>query len=63
MQYYDQSSGTIETWKWSFGDGETSEEQNPVHVYSSAGTYTVSLTVKGSDEISTKKVHDAVTVL
>jgi len=62
VQYYDQSSGTIETWKWNFGDGEISEEQNPVHVYSSAGTYTVSLTIKGTDEISTKKIHDAVTV-
>ena len=30
---------------WSFGDGETSEEQNPIHEYASAGNYTITLTV------------------
>ena len=29
---------------WNFGDGTTSTEQNPMHTYSAAGTYTVSLT-------------------
>ncbi len=33
------------SWAWNFGDTETSTVQNPVHVYSTAGTYTVSLTV------------------
>lgn len=27
------------TWKWDFGDGETSNEQNTTHVYDEAGTY------------------------
>jgi PKD repeat protein len=35
----------IVTWLWNFGDGQTSSEQNPVHVYGAAGTYDVSLTV------------------
>ncbi|MBU0766095.1 MAG: PKD domain-containing protein [Bacteroidetes bacterium] len=30
---------------WDFGDGATSQEQSPVHAYSVAGNYTVSLTV------------------
>ncbi|MFX1276075.1 MAG: PKD domain-containing protein [Promethearchaeota archaeon] len=30
---------------WDFGDGETSTEENPTHVYSSMGLYTVTLTV------------------
>ncbi|RMG92741.1 MAG: PKD domain-containing protein, partial [Chloroflexi bacterium] len=34
------------TWLWDFGDGDTSHAQNPVHVYDSSGTYTISLTVK-----------------
>jgi len=41
--------------KWSFGDGNTSTEQNPVHTYSKAGKYTVKLKVmnaKGSNKIS-----------
>ncbi len=33
-----------EGWFWQFGDGQTSTLQNPVHVYSAAGQYTVSLT-------------------
>ena len=33
------------TYHWDFGDGETSDEQNPMHVYQGAGEYTVTLTV------------------
>ena len=39
------SDGTIASWSWDLGDGNTSTEQNPVHTYASAGTYTVELTV------------------
>ncbi len=35
----------ITTWNWNFGDAGTSTLQNPTHVYSSAGTYIVTLTV------------------
>ena len=38
-------SGNIIAWHWQFGDGDTSSLQNPSHVYSSAGTYNVTLTV------------------
>ncbi|MGC0317685.1 collagenase [Kitasatospora acidiphila] len=37
--------GTITAWHWTFGDGSTSDQQNPVHTYTAAGTYTVALTV------------------
>jgi PKD repeat protein len=33
------------SWLWDFGDGTTSPEQNPVHVYTNEGRYTVSLTI------------------
>jgi PKD repeat protein len=33
------------TWLWDFGDGGSSVNQNPVHVYASAGTYQVTLWV------------------
>src|SRR5690606_32726256 len=36
--------GTL-SWFWDFGDGNTSTAQNPVHSYSEAGNYTVSLAV------------------
>jgi parallel beta-helix repeat protein len=32
-------------WFWDFGDGYTSNEQNPVHTYTKTGKYTVTLTV------------------
>ena len=37
--------GYIESYYWDFGDGDMSEEPNPVHTYSSEGTYTVILIV------------------
>ncbi|RLA22366.1 MAG: hypothetical protein DRQ62_08060 [Gammaproteobacteria bacterium] len=36
-----------DSWLWDFGDGETSTEKNPVHVYADGGYYTVTLTVTG----------------
>jgi PKD repeat protein len=33
------------TYNWTFGDGATSTAQNPSHTYSSAGTYTATLTI------------------
>jgi parallel beta-helix repeat protein len=45
VQFTDQSTGTLKSWEWNFGDGTTSTEQNPNHTYSKAGTYQVTLTV------------------
>jgi PKD repeat protein len=39
-------NGAITTWSWNFGDNTaTSSEQSPTHTFSTAGTYTVTLTV------------------
>ncbi|WP_456368314.1 CARDB domain-containing protein [Thermococcus sp.] len=35
----------ISRYLWDFGDGETSEEQNPLHIYTEGGIYNVTLTV------------------
>jgi len=45
VQFTDGSTGTPIAWNWSFGDGNTSIEQHPLHTYTVPGTYTVSLTV------------------
>lgn len=37
------------TCAWDFGDGYTSFEPQPIHIYNEAGTYTVNLTVTDSD--------------
>ncbi|REJ84858.1 MAG: PKD domain-containing protein [Bacteroidetes bacterium] len=55
VSFNDQSSvnpGNINSWSWNFGDGNTSVVQNPSHVYSGAGSYTVSLTVTTSSGCS-----------
>ncbi|MEL6671282.1 MAG: PKD domain-containing protein [Bacteroidota bacterium] len=51
-----QGSGTITSWIWDFGDGNTSIQQNPVHPYQNPGTYPVSLVVTDQHGCS----HDVV---
>jgi PKD repeat protein len=43
--FVDESLDFPSSWFWEFGDGGTSNEQNPFHIYNASGTYTVSLTV------------------
>ena len=42
------------TFKWDFGDGSFSSEKNPSHVYTSNGSFTVTLTVCSAVECLTK---------
>ena len=46
VQFTDKSHGVPTSWAWEFGDGATSTERNPLHVYEKPGVYTVSLTAK-----------------
>jgi PKD repeat protein len=41
--FTDQSTSLPTNWKWYFGDGDTSNLQNPCHYYTNPGLYTVSL--------------------
>ena len=43
VRFTDTSTGNPTAWLWSFGDGATSTEQNPSHIYTAAGVYTVRL--------------------
>lgn len=50
VAFRDQSTGEgIAKWHWDFGDGETSNEQHPIHEYKEPAYYVVSLTVAGDD--------------
>ena len=55
--YVEEDEGGPWKFAWDFGDGSTSTEQNPTHVYQKEGEYTASLTVTdtrsytGNDEI------------
>lgn len=44
VQFSDVSTNSPTSWNWDFGDGGTSTLQNPSHIYSIIGTFTVSLT-------------------
>ncbi|MFC1672119.1 Ig-like domain-containing protein, partial [Planctomycetota bacterium] len=40
----DDIDGDALSYSWTFGDGGTSDEQNPQHTYTGAGTYTAAVT-------------------
>jgi PKD repeat protein len=65
VQFTDMSTGSPASRSWSFGDGGSSSATNPQHNYSTAGTYTVSLTANnsaGSDSVSKQVVVTALQV-
>jgi len=45
-------SGTEGEWRWDFGDGNTAVGANPVHTFSEAGTYTVTLEVENCNGVT-----------
>lgn len=75
VQFIDESTGYVIEWSWDFGDGETSQAQNPVHSYARSsynystgkachepGSYTVRLTVWTNQTSATKIIEDLITV-
>jgi PKD repeat protein len=42
-QFTNLSMGTVPTYTWDFGDGSSSTDANPNHVYTATGTYTITL--------------------
>jgi PKD repeat protein len=65
VQFSDSSiagTSSITAWYWDFGDGSTSTQQNPSHVYTAAGSYTVSLRVTTSVGADTTSVPSYVVV-
>jgi len=48
VRFTDRTKGTPTAWRWDFGDGNTSNEQNPEHTYATPGTYTPMLTAFNS---------------
>ncbi|MCP4177186.1 MAG: PKD domain-containing protein [bacterium] len=57
------STSTIEPtkWFWNFGDGNTSEIENPVHTYTKSGTYTVSHTASNNVMTVTETKENLIT--
>jgi PKD repeat protein len=49
VAFQDETTGKVTSWKWSFGDGESSSEQHPIHRYGKGGDYIVTLEVQGPE--------------
>jgi len=47
VKFSDRSSGDVSGWSWNFGDGSGASVKDPEHTYTTAGVFTVSLTVSG----------------
>jgi PKD repeat protein len=64
VSFTDQSTGIVTSWEWDYdGDGTVdSTVQNPSHIYSQPGTYSVSLTVAGPGGSDTETNVDYITV-
>jgi PKD repeat protein len=54
VKFADKSTGSFTSYLWNFGDKTTSTLQNPVHKYTKAGKYTVTLKVKNAAGSNTK---------
>jgi PKD repeat protein len=63
VTFTDSSMGSAPiTYQWDFGDGATSTDQNPSHMYIQRGTYTVTLTVKNGYGTSTAIKKDFISI-
>ena len=50
VKFTNLSSDNAKSYVWNFGDGTTSTEKDPLHVYAKSGNYTVTLTAKGETD-------------
>ena len=63
VQFSNSSTGDIDSYLWDFGNGLTSTDPNPVGVvYTTAGTFDVSLTVSGARGSSTQTSDDFIEI-
>ena len=62
VSFTDNSTNNPDTWSWSFGDGSTSTDKNPIHTYSSGDEFDVSLTVSNNQGSDTETKNSYVIV-
>lgn len=62
VTFADLSTGSPTSWYWNFGDGTNATTQNPVHTYTIAGRFTISLTAGNPKGNSTKTRVDYISV-
>ncbi|MDP3467220.1 MAG: PKD domain-containing protein [Daejeonella sp.] len=52
----------ITSWEWDFGDGKTSIDQNPKHIFMNPGSYNVVLKVKNSTSCDAKEFPQTIVI-
>jgi len=57
---FSDTSKNATTWHWNFGDGDTSNLQDPNHIYNAAGTYIVTETVVNASGCSSQRVDTVI---
>jgi PKD repeat protein len=62
VAFKDTSTDQTYRWYWEFGDGTTSDEQNPVHIYTQSGIYTVTFEGRNEYGYDKKTIENCVTV-
>jgi len=60
--FTDNSMGDASSWFWDFGDGSTSILQNPAHIFTGNGTYTITLIVSNGVDSDTLTMQDFISV-
>jgi beta propeller repeat protein len=63
VKFTDKNTGIPSSWYWNFGDGSTSNVQNPIHKYAKVGKYTVTLKVTNAAGSNTVIKRSYITVL
>jgi PKD repeat protein len=61
-QFFNQSTGSVGSLLWDFGDGATSTEQNPTHTYAAPGDYTVTLTATATDGVTSDSESQIISI-
>lgn len=51
VQFNDQSTGSPKFWNWDFGNGQLSNLQNPIVLFTVPGSYSITLVVKNADGV------------
>jgi len=62
ISFVDLSVNCPDQWLWSFGDGGTSTDQNPTHMYNGTGSFDVQLIVSNASGTDTTIISDFITL-
>jgi len=62
VSFYNQSKGDYSSSLWNFGDGNTSNLTEPVHIYKKPGKYDVSLTIYNNNNNDSKTINQMINV-